>query len=51
MSVDATEATTQQTCPSCGEPVVTLTVVGPSTGYVGPCGCQVHPLAVGRAES
>ncbi|WP_226039014.1 hypothetical protein [Natrinema sp. DC36] len=30
-------------CPRCGEPVATLTVIGPEDGYVGPCGCHMPP--------
>ncbi|WP_222917129.1 hypothetical protein [Natrinema sp. SYSU A 869] len=33
-------------CPSCGEPIITTTVVGPMDAYAAPCGCRVSPAAL-----
>ncbi|WP_263017566.1 hypothetical protein [Natronobiforma cellulositropha] len=33
----------EKRCPVCGARIVTVTVVGPETGYVSPCGCRVLP--------
>ncbi|WP_226480393.1 hypothetical protein [Natrinema amylolyticum] len=37
-------------CPSCGEPIITTTVVGPTDGYAAPCGCRVSPAALPSAD-
>ncbi|QSW98981.1 hypothetical protein [Haloterrigena alkaliphila] len=34
------------TCPDCDAPVLTVTVVGPTDGFVAPCGCRIAPLAL-----
>ncbi|ELY85913.1 hypothetical protein [Natrinema altunense] len=37
-------------CPRCGEPIAFLTVSGPMTGSVSPCGCSVPPALVHRED-
>lgn len=38
-------------CPKCGGPVTILSVRGPSTGTVAPCGHEVNPMAVEERET
>ncbi|ELY73866.1 hypothetical protein [Natrinema pallidum] len=37
-------------CPRCGDPIAFLTVSGPMTGSVSPCGCSVPPALVHRED-
>ncbi|WP_226007764.1 hypothetical protein [Natrinema salinisoli] len=38
------------TCPTCGDPVSFLTVTGPHTGIVNPCGCSMPPGLLERDD-
>lgn len=38
-------------CPKCGEPVAILSVSGPWTGRVAPCGHEVNPAAIEERET
>ncbi|WP_162989774.1 hypothetical protein [Natronorubrum halophilum] len=48
----ADESSTRPACPNCGEPVVVVTVSGPTDGFAAPCGCRLPPggLADSRLE-
>lgn len=37
------EPTTVSDCPLCGQPVASVTIRGPTTAVVGPCGCRMPP--------
>lgn len=40
---DESAARERRTCPSCGAVIRGGVILGPGTGYAGPCGCRVAP--------